>query len=143
MRILIVENEPVLASITAEVLRDEGHQIIGPAYDLTEALWLAYRFPMDVAFVDIDLNGHEEGIYIANFLRVNYGVHSLFITANLSPAYDRGSDSIGVLRKPYTLTALLDSALITQSWIAGERSSIPNPRTLEIFKEREVAPTLQ
>lgn len=140
MRVLIVEDEPILASLIAETLEEEGYEIVGPAYDETEALRLATVYPIDVAFVDINLSGHEEGIDLANFLRANHGIFSLFITGQVVVARERGSDSIGVLSKPYSLEDLASAAVIVKSWLVGERASIPNPLSLEIFNERSGQP---
>jgi DNA-binding response OmpR family regulator len=140
MRILIVEDEPILAMLMAETLEDEGYEVVGPAYDEAEALRLADAYPIDVAFVDINLNGHEEGIDVANFLRTKHGIFSLFITGQAIAARERGSESIGVLSKPYTVDDLANAAVITKSWLMGERASIPNPLTLQIFSERAGRP---
>lgn len=140
MRILIVEDDPILALLNAEALEEEGHEIVGPAYDETEALRLAKDFPVDVAFVDINLSGNEEGIGVANFLREHHGIFSLFVTGQVVAASERGAESIGVLTKPYSLDDLAKAALITRFWLAGEPAGIPYPITLKIFKERSGQP---
>ncbi|WP_431037068.1 response regulator [Pseudomonas yamanorum] len=140
MRILIVEDEPILAMLTAETLEEGGHEVVGPAHDESEARSLASQFEVDVAFVDINLNGHEEGIQVAKFLREHHGIFSIFVSGQAVAARERGQESIGVLSKPYTLDDLLNTALIVKSWLAGEQ--LPNriPRTLEIFAERPSKP---
>ncbi|WP_095093304.1 response regulator [Pseudomonas sp. Irchel 3A5] len=136
MRILIVEDDPILALLNAEALEEEGHEIVGPAYDEIEALRLAKDFPVDVAFVDINLSGNEEGIDVANFLRIQHGIFSLFVTGQIVAASERGAESIGVLSKPYSLDDLTNAALIAGFWLAGKPSNIPNPGALKIFHER-------
>lgn len=140
MRILIVEDEPILAMLIAETLEEDGYEVVGPAYDEAEALRLAKIFPLDVAFVDINLRGGEEGIEVANFLRLNHGIFSLFITGQVGVARERGAESIGVLSKPYSLDDLSNSASIVKSWLVGEKPKISFPNTLEIFNERTVDP---
>ena len=68
MRILLVEDDPILALIAASALEDEGHQIVGPAYDDEQALALAETQSADIALVDINLAGHDEGISLARSL---------------------------------------------------------------------------
>lgn len=136
MRILIVEDDPILALITAETLEAEGHVVIGPAHDVTQALRLASENVIDVAFVDINLDGHEEGIYVAKWLRENHKIYSLFVTGQIVAARMLGQEAIGMLSKPFRLEDLVNAALIAQSWLAGETSTAPTPRTLEIFGAR-------
>lgn len=136
MRILIVEDDPILALLNAEALEEEGHEIVGPAHDEIEALRLAKDFPVDVAFVDINLSGKEEGIEVANFLRKQHGIFSLFVTGQVVAASERGAESIGVLSKPYSLDDLIKAAVIAEFWLAGEPADIPNPVALKIFNER-------
>ncbi len=56
MRILVVEDEPILAITAAAVLEGKGHDVVGPAYDTAEALALAACERLDLAFVDINLD---------------------------------------------------------------------------------------
>ncbi|MCD5973088.1 response regulator [Pseudomonas quasicaspiana] len=140
MRILIVEDDPILALLNADALEDEGHEIIGPAYDEAEALRLARDFQVDIAFVDINLSGNEEGIKVANFLRNEHGIFSLFVTGQIVAARERGAESIGVLSKPYSLDDLAKAALIAGFWLAGQPANIPNPGALKIFNERSGPP---
>jgi len=136
MRILIVEDDPILALLTTETLQEEGHEVIGPAYDVDQALHLANENLIDVAFVDINLDGHEEGIYVARWLLEHHKVYSLFVTGQVAGARIRGYKAIGLLSKPFKLDDLVNAALITRSWLAGEASTIPIPRALEIFGVR-------
>jgi CheY-like chemotaxis protein len=133
MNILILEDDPILASLTAETLEDHGHSIVGPAYTPAEALHLVTVFPVDVAFVDINLNGRDEGIGVAQTLRENHQIQSLFLSGQFIEANTQGCEAIGLLTKPYSIEALVNSASITQSWLNGEVSDIRVPRGLDIF----------
>ncbi len=56
-RVLIVEDEALVAMELAQVLSDAGAQIIGPAGSIEEALQLVARQTIDRAVLDINLGG--------------------------------------------------------------------------------------
>ena len=60
-RILIVEDEYVLASDLVEFLEERGAVIVGPVGSVSEALALAKREPIDAAVLDVNLR--EERVY--------------------------------------------------------------------------------
>ena len=136
MRILIVEDDAILASVAAEILEEEGHEIVGPAYDLSSALRAADTGDFDVAFVDINLAGHDEGIYVSDYLLEKRGIYSLFISGQVLSAQSRRAGAIGLLSKPYSLEDLVNTASITQSWLADEGVSVPKPPSLTLFDAR-------
>lgn len=55
MRILIVEDEALIAELIVEHLEEAGHSIIGPAATAEEALALCRHRRPDLAILDIDL----------------------------------------------------------------------------------------
>lgn len=55
MRILIAEDEPVIALALAERLRELGHEPLGPARDGLEALHAARKHHPDLYLFDIDM----------------------------------------------------------------------------------------
>jgi two-component system, response regulator PdtaR len=57
MRVLIAEDDPVIAMGLAERLRDLGHEPIGPAGDGQSAIALALADPPDLYLLDVDLPG--------------------------------------------------------------------------------------
>lgn len=57
-RVLVVEDNPVLAFDIDDILRDFGAEVVGPALDLETGLQLAREHTLDGAVLDIDLGGH-------------------------------------------------------------------------------------
>lgn len=98
-RILIVEDEFLVAANLEALLEDLGHQPIGIAPDMDAALDLAQAKP-DLALVDIHLRDGETGPAIATRLRRDHGVAVLFVTANPRMALSAADVAIGVLGKP-------------------------------------------
>jgi CheY-like chemotaxis protein len=53
-KILVVDDEPIIAMTMADWLGDLGHEVVGPASDLAEALPLCDA-PLDAAVLDVSL----------------------------------------------------------------------------------------
>ncbi len=58
-RILIVDDEPLIAMMAEEWLSELEHAVVGPAYDLDGALALTERDPPDAAILDLTLGTHN------------------------------------------------------------------------------------
>ncbi len=67
-RILVVEDEPLIALELVEVLTAAGHTVIGPATDVAEALKLLIDRGCDAAVLDVNL-GRETAAPIAEAMR--------------------------------------------------------------------------
>jgi DNA-binding response OmpR family regulator len=78
LRGLVVEDRGLIAMKIAQVLRQAGCTVVGPAGTLGAGLDLAQRESLDAALLDIDLRG--EPVYpLAEVLRAG-GVSFLFLT---------------------------------------------------------------
>ena len=97
-KILIVEDEFVVAANLEAILAERGHESVGIAPDLRTAMELAAEAP-DLALVDVNLRDGETGPQIAERLRER-GVAVLFVTANPRMLEGAKADAIGVLTKP-------------------------------------------
>jgi DNA-binding response OmpR family regulator len=122
-KILIVEDEFVVAANLEAILEERGHESVGVAPDLQTALRLADEKP-DLALVDINLRDGETGPVIAARLRER-DIAVLFVTAN--PRMLEGSpvSAIGVLTKPCDedlVVAAVDYALKARDGVA-----LPSP----------------
>ena len=107
-RILIVEDEPILAMALEDMLADLGCEVVGPASRLEPALRLAREAALDAAILDINLHG-ETSHPVADLLRAR-SIPILFATGYGS-ACGIGYEDVPVLPKPYRqdrLFALLE-----------------------------------
>lgn len=99
-RILIVEDEYLVAADLEATLEEFGYSSAGIAPDLESALTLAATKP-DLALVDIHLRDGQTGPMIARRLAQDHGIAVLFVTANPRMALDANPPGvIGVLNKP-------------------------------------------
>jgi CheY-like chemotaxis protein len=113
-RILIVEDEPLIAMMAGEWLEELGHVVVGPAHDLKSALELA-EGDLDGAILDVTL-GRESSYPAADRLRER-GVPFAFSTGHGPEGLDRERQAVLQLQKPFeferfrtVVEALLGSA---------------------------------
>jgi PAS domain S-box-containing protein len=105
-RVLIVEDERVVATHVQRSLQDAGYVVTGIAANAAEVTRLVASTPPDVALVDIRLRGGGEGFEIAEWLRVDNDVPVVYMTAHtdddtLQRAARTGA--YGYVVKPFTI----------------------------------------
>ncbi|MEP9357664.1 response regulator [Sphingomonas sp. KR3-1] len=98
LRILVVEDEPVVAMYLEDLLDALGCETIGPASRLADGLALAEAGGFDAAILDINLGG-ERSTPIAETLRA-HGVPFAFASGYGNPPEGFG-ESVPMLEKPY------------------------------------------
>jgi len=104
IRILVVEDDALVASYIQEVLQESGYDVSGFASTGSEALALAEEARPDLALVDIRLAGPMDGIEVACELRSRFSVSSIFLTGLYDTAtVERAQIAapLGFLQKPF------------------------------------------
>lgn len=99
-RILIIEDEALVAMELRFVLEDLGHEVVGTAADARTARSLVHETEVDLALVDIHLSDGPTGIDLGRELGQELGVTVLFMTANPGMVRNGVAGTIGVLSKP-------------------------------------------
>jgi two-component system, response regulator PdtaR len=132
MRILIVEDEPMIACALALELQDAGHEVVGPAYSVEEARALAFAGTPQLGLIDINLAGHDEGIELARLLRAELGVYTLFVSGQIAQARADADAAIGILPKPFRFEALAAIIEAAAELMEGRRPAC-TPPGLELF----------
>lgn len=128
-RILIVEDEMIIALELESVLEDLGHEPAGIVPDL-EAAELYYDEAIDLALVDLNLRDGLTGPQIGDRLGAR-GVTVVFITANPGLLQGGIAGAIGVITKPtdeQTVKEAVDYALGVR-----EGRSVTPPAALRLF----------
>ena len=98
-RILIVEDEFIVALNLRQIMSNMGFEVIGIAPDAATADRLAQAKP-DIALVDLNLRDGPTGPQIGAKLNREHGTTVLFLTANAAQLGDGIKGTIGVLSKP-------------------------------------------
>jgi len=81
IKILIAEDELIIAEDMKGMLQETGYQVTGIATDSEEAKDLLSGDVPDLALVDINLRGGDDGILLARFIREQYGIPIIFTTS--------------------------------------------------------------
>lgn len=98
-RILIVEDEPLVAFDIEHLLRECGYDVVATVDTLAEAVRVLGEEEVDLVLSDIKLNGDGDGMDVARAAAAGE-VPVLFVTA-YCPVEAR-SLGIGCLAKPYS-----------------------------------------
>ncbi len=104
-RIMIVEDEPLVALDLEASLHDLGYPTVGIAADAASAMELAELRPA-LALVDLNLRDGLTGPEIGAALARDHGVRVLFMTANPRLLGDGIAGTVGVLTKPYDIASV-------------------------------------
>ena len=81
VRVLIVEDEQIVAADLESKLQRMGHEVLGIAASGGDAIRLADSERPDVVFMDIQLQGPLDGIDTAKSIQRSTGAPVIFITA--------------------------------------------------------------
>ena len=113
LRLIVVEDEALVARAIKETVEDLGHRVCGIAGTEAEAIDLAGRERPDLALMDVRLAGGSDGIAAARRLSARFGIRSIFLSGYADHAtMSRITETypLGVVHKPFS-TAQIKTAL--------------------------------
>jgi DNA-binding NarL/FixJ family response regulator len=111
-RVLIVEDEPVIAENISMYLDNNDFEVSGIAYDGGEAIEQLQNNTPDAAILDINLESEEDGIDIANCINQKYQIPFLFLTSYSDKETLQRAKNVnpsGYIVKPFNERTLLAS----------------------------------
>ena len=97
-RVLIIEDEFLIALDVADTIENMGLKVVGLANARKHALSLAAH--ADIALVDVNLADGRTGPEIGRELVEQYGLTVVFMTGNPEDVADGIEGTLGVLTKP-------------------------------------------
>ena len=121
IRILIVEDEWVIAEDIASMLRRLGYEVAGIAKNYTTAIEKLETTEIDIALLDIVLAGSKDGVEIGKVIKEKYDLPFIFITSHTDEATVKRAADIepnGYLVKPFNrkdIYAAIEVALTNYS----------------------------
>ncbi|AUQ52342.1 MULTISPECIES: response regulator [Phaeobacter] len=116
MRILIVEDELLIAFDLEMALEDAGHQVVGTATTEDKAVELALLHQPDLMIVDLRLKDGGCGRAAVKQVQASQDVEVIFASGNLDPVMRvrlEEFEPVAMLSKPYDsneLVKLVDRA---------------------------------
>ncbi|AMN42285.1 response regulator [Rhodoplanes sp. Z2-YC6860] len=111
-RILIVEDDFLVASDVEAALLDAGFDVVGVAETADTAIALARSQKPALILMDIRLVGPRDGIDTAIAIYRDQGIRSLFASAHsdaLARSRAAPAEPLGWLQKPYSMGRLVDA----------------------------------
>lgn len=99
LRVLVIEDEMMIAMLLEDVLVDLGHHVAGVAMRLPQALEMAKAVDADIAILDINLDGRRS-FPVADVLREK-GVKLIFASGYGSPGLEPPFLDEIILKKPF------------------------------------------
>ena len=130
-RILIVEDEPLVAFDNEHLLRECGYDVVATVDTLAEAVRVIGDEEVDLVLSDIKLNGDGDGMDVARAAAAA-GVPVLFVTANCP--IEARSLGLGCLAKPYTDKILRNALEAVDRKVRGKRLK-RLPAGLSLYEE--------
>ncbi len=104
-RILVVEDEFLVATHIADILEEDGFAVVGPVGSLRDAVALAAREELDGALLDINIVGGRVDD-VADILD-RRGVPFMFVTAYGRDPLPKAFPGAALVNKPFNDLALM------------------------------------
>jgi len=125
LRLLVAEDEAIIALSLVDILRDAGHAVAGVASTAEEAITLAARHKPDLALLDVSLARGSDGRTAAKHLQDDMGIPSILVTAHLGTKEAKATGALGLVSKPYTQDAILTIIAQAHALLRNPNSNIP------------------
>lgn len=81
IRILIIEDEPIISDDIESTLTTNDYDIAGKAYSSTMALDMLINRSPDLVLLDIAIKGDKDGIEVAAIIREKYHIPFIYLTS--------------------------------------------------------------
>lgn len=123
IRVLIIEDEPLIAEDIAECLRNIDFKVSGIAYSSEKALELLYSRQPDIALLDIQIKGSMSGIDIGQIIHDKYRIPFIYLTSYSDKGtVDEAKKTMpyGYVLKPFSAMELYTSIEVALYRFANE-----------------------
>jgi CheY-like chemotaxis protein len=125
LKILIAEDDMMVATMTEDLLRDSGYEVCGIARTVSEAVELAAECKPDIALLDMQLAEGGLGTEIAAELAPFEGMGILYASGYPVQSHLTAVDGHAHLQKPYTSAQLLRALVTVRSLACTGQASPP------------------
>ena len=142
-KILIVEDEPVIAENISIYLDNNDFEVSAIAYDSDEAFLQLKNNTPDAAILDINLESDKDGIDVAAYINKEIQIPFLFLTSYSDKnTLDKAKQvkPSGYIVKPFNEKTLLASLEIAISNFASEKNSAQPGLNIEKINRHLLSP---
>jgi len=131
LKVLIVEDDLMLADFAEEILVEQGYAVSGIARTVSEAITLARHSMPDLVILDLRLADGELGTEVAAQLLPLGRPGILYVTGNMSQVALTNGDAC--LAKPYRSVDLLRGVAIVAEIVATGKAQPPFPHGFQVL----------
>ncbi len=134
--LMIVEDEVLVAMTLRDELEGAGYHVLDLTDRHEEAVAVARNSAPDLALVNIQLGGRDDGIDLAKQLKA-LNVPVLLISGQVSRAHSAQTVAIGSMPKPYSALEMAQAVSYLLAHLQGDES-LARPDGLEVFDGSKV-----
>lgn len=130
IKLLIVEDEMVIAANISLQLSELGYEVMGIIPRGEEALIHVNDNPPDIILMDINLKGHLDGIATARLIQKKQDIPVIYLTANVDDAHfnsAKDTHPYGFIAKPFKKLDLQRAIELTISQTICKNEESKNP----------------
>jgi DNA-binding NarL/FixJ family response regulator len=139
IRILIVEDEPLIAENIAMYLNNHDFTVSGIAYDDEEALKELKTNPPDAVLLDVNLESATDGIAIAEYINLHNRVPFVYLTSYSDKSTlerAKNTNPAGYIVKPFNEQTLYTTLQIAMSNFSKQNNQhVPSLSITRINKQ--------
>ena len=132
MRVIVVEDEAIIALCMGMTLQEAGHEVMGPVASFDGCLKLVEQEVPELALIDINLEKGGNGIDVARVLLDRWRVMSIFVSSQHRQARDNMEAAIGCLDKPFATRSLVETIEVAKDLKQGV-IPLTLPKGLDLF----------
>ena len=128
LRILIVEDEALLAMDMEAMVEDSGHSVVAEAASFHDVELMEEAARPDLAFVDMQLARGTNGIDVCRLIRARWtDTFIVFVTANPAKIPDDYCGAHGVIAKPFSRNGLMSAMRYIAEGVSDPPPTSPQP----------------
>jgi DNA-binding response OmpR family regulator len=131
LKVLIVEDDLMLADFSEEILVERGYEVCGIARTVAEAVALARHSAPDLVMLDLRLADGGLGTDVAAQLQPLCKPGILYVTGNMSQVALTNGDAC--LAKPYRAVDLVRGLEIVAEIVATGKAQPPFPKGFQLL----------
>jgi DNA-binding response OmpR family regulator len=138
MRVLIVEDEPLISLLLEELIETSGHAVAGVAVTLSQARAIMAAQDLDIAFLDLFLQGQETSVELSREL-AEKAIPVLFVTGNEQECRNHRARAVGYIEKPFGRRTMIAALDLVEALREGKPLPAEDPDGLILFRQQHAA----